>query len=91
MSNLVCMSVLLNERLVFEETHYSFFFLLVYAECLASSKCIKDIVKYSFIKYKSLYRVNSERQRIIEAKAENITVSFCILFRYETNVGSSYI
>lgn len=90
MSNLVCMSVLSNERLVFEETHYSFF-LLVYAECLASSKYIKDIVKYSFIKYKSLYRVNSECQRIIETKAENITVSFCILFRYETNVGSSYI
>lgn len=89
MSNLVCMSVLSNERLFFEETHYRFF-LLVYAECLASSKCVKDIVKYSFIKYKSLYRVNSEHQRI-ETKAENITVSFCILFRYETNVGSSYI
>jgi len=34
--------------------------------------------------------INSESQHI-QTEAENITVSFCIPFRYETNVGSSYI
>lgn len=38
------------------------FFLVVYAEWLANSKCIKDIAKCNCIIYKSLYRVNSESQ-----------------------------
>lgn len=44
------------------------FFLVVYTEKLANSKCIKDSAKCSFTVYKSLYQVNSESQQTAQKK-----------------------
>lgn len=57
-------------RLIFKETRFGFFsfFLVLYAERLANSSCVKDTAKCNCIIYKSLYRVNSESQHTAEKR-----------------------